>query len=106
MYLTFFPCVLLILFLSNIVPSSAKKDRENTDERENFEMRRLINDCIDIRSIETLARLHIMIAQVLETSSQESENHILTAAYCVQKIWQVSDIVFVYMPVISHRFSN
>ena len=74
------------------MPSSAKKDRGNTDEEENFEMRRLINDCIDIRSIETLARLHIMIAQILETTSQESESHILTAAYCVQKIWQVSDI--------------
>ena len=71
------------------MPPHDKHDREKDDEKEEFGIRTLINDCTDIRSIETLARLHIMMAQILETSSQESENHILTAAYCVQRIWQV-----------------
>ena len=68
-------------------------------------MRTLINSCFDIRSIEVLARLHVMFAQILETSSQESEKHILAAAYCVQKIWQVIYSQFYYVRTI-HSILN
>ena len=75
------------------MPTSAKQDpKDAVDEKKEIEMRTLINDCVDIRSLEALVRIHVIMAQVLENSSQAAESHILTAAFCVQKIWQVRDI--------------
>lgn len=71
------------------MPSSAKQDRRTVDDGKDIGMKKIINECIDIRSLESLARLHVMIAQILENNSREAEGHVLTAAYCVRKVWQV-----------------
>lgn len=49
-----------------------------------------VQDIIDIRQLETLMRLHVMLAQVAGNSSPHSRDYVLLAYAFLHRIWQVS----------------
>ena len=79
-------------------PTSGKKNEPAKPENNETEMKVLLDNCFDIRSIETLARLYIMIAEVLDGTLSQNLEYVLSAAYCVQMIWQVIKAIPLSLP--------
>ncbi|XP_065072026.1 cilia- and flagella-associated protein 46-like isoform X1 [Rhopilema esculentum] len=73
-----------------LVPRSARISDKNIKISNDNDIKTIISDCVDMQSLETLARLHIMSAQMQEGSTPKSQEYILTAAYCIQRLWQNS----------------
>lgn len=48
-----------------------------------------LEDITDIRQLETLMRIHIMLAQVAGYSSPHSRDYVLIAYSFLHRIWQV-----------------
>lgn len=48
-----------------------------------------VQDIIDIRQLETLMRLHVMLSQVAGNSSPHSRDYVLLAYAFLHRIWQV-----------------
>ena len=101
-FLTYPALLQICFFLAPVSPRSSSTSAVVIEEKDSS-VRGLLNDCVDIRSLETLARLHIMCAKMQEDFSTNSQDHALTAAYCIQKLWQV--ISFFRGPVYAITFS-
>ena len=53
-----------------------------------------LEDITDIRQLETLMRVHVMLAQVAGHSSPHSRDYVLLAYAFLYRIWQVRSIYF------------
>ncbi len=75
----------------NVFSATTSAKHKTSPPKENKQLvdKSLIDECYDIRSLETLARLHIMIADMLEGISPKSLEYALIAVSCIQKLWQV-----------------
>lgn len=51
-----------------------------------------LEDITDIRQLETLMRVHIMLAQVAGHSSPRSRDYVLMAYAFLHRIWQVPEL--------------
>ena len=52
-----------------------------------------LEDITDIRQLETLMRIHIMLAQVAGYSSPHSRDYVLIAYSFLHRIWQVIFVI-------------
>lgn len=52
-----------------------------------------LEDITDIRQLETLMRVHVMLAQVAGHSSPHSRDYVLLAYAFLYKIWQVKSVL-------------
>ena len=53
-----------------------------------------LEDITDIRQLETLMRVHVMLAQVAGHSSPRSRDYVLMAYAFLYRIWQVIGLFF------------
>lgn len=52
-----------------------------------------LEDITDIRQLETLMRVHVMLAQVVGHSSPHSRDYVLLAYAFLYRIWQVRNLL-------------
>ena len=52
-----------------------------------------LEDITDIRQLETLMRVHVMLAQVAGHSSPHSRDYVLLAYAFLYRIWQVRSVL-------------